>query len=79
MSKWFPKLARLAYGLAAVFILTLGTIQLRPVSALIDCYEYPAIGTCPGDYSDDEDCRDGCVEYHAIWGWCFQGCCMCAD
>ncbi len=77
MKRALVVITRLAYGVAAVCILTLGTTQLVAAEAM-PCNGPEQIGTCPGDYTAetcDYDCRE---VYNWEFGECWGGCCTCA-
>lgn len=73
-------LTRLSMVLATLFImggLSFGVTEAFGSNVATACNEFGQLGTCPGDYADDDDCNAACIEEFGSPGLCFFGCCNC--
>ncbi len=81
--KKIKKLGFAVYAIAALSILGIGTSELVAQASAGICWDPPlSVGTCPGDYANDMDCRTACIEvYEQFWGACdpIAKCCFCFE
>jgi len=67
------------YLLAAMAILSMGATAVLASATEGPCDQWPAIGTCPGQYNE-MSCLAECIEvYNAFDGQCDAGCCFCFE